>query len=49
MNVGVIGIGKLGKIHARIYNELPQCTLKGICDVDREQTEGLEYLKDVPF
>ena len=30
--IGVIGLGKLGKIHARIYKELPGIRLSGFCD-----------------
>lgn len=32
LRVGVIGVGYLGKIHARIYHELPEADLVGICD-----------------
>ncbi len=34
--VGVVGIGYLGKIHTRIYNELPEAELVGICDSNLE-------------
>jgi len=30
--VGVIGVGHLGCIHARIYKQLPNCELVAICD-----------------
>ena len=36
LRVGVIGIGYLGKIHTRIYNELPEAELIGICDSNPE-------------
>jgi len=32
MKAGVIGVGKLGKIHARIYNELKEFELMGVSD-----------------
>src|SRR5258708_6170438 len=36
LRVGVIGVGYLGKIHTRIYNELPEADLVGICDSNPE-------------
>ncbi|MCK4859431.1 MAG: Gfo/Idh/MocA family oxidoreductase [Candidatus Omnitrophica bacterium] len=32
INVAVIGVGKLGREHTRIYAQLPQVNLIGICD-----------------
>ena len=34
IRVGVIGLGRLGSIHAKIYSELETVELTGICDVD---------------
>jgi predicted dehydrogenase len=34
LKVGVIGYGFMGKMHASIYNELPQTELVAVCDVD---------------
>mgnify|MGYP001571367635 CR=1 FL=1 len=36
LRVAVIGVGYLGKIHTRIYHELPEAELVGICDHDPE-------------
>lgn len=36
LRVGVVGVGYLGKIHARIYSRLPGVRLVGVCDVDGE-------------
>lgn len=36
LRVGVIGVGYLGKIHTRIYKELPEAELVGICDSNPE-------------
>lgn len=36
LRVGVVGVGYLGKIHTRIYNELPEAELVGICDSNPE-------------
>jgi len=33
INVAVIGVGKLGREHTRIYHEIPQTNLIGICDI----------------
>jgi predicted dehydrogenase len=35
MRVAVVGVGHLGKEHARIYAGLPGVELAGVCDVDR--------------
>lgn len=32
IKVAVVGIGYLGKIHARLYQEIPHCSLEAICD-----------------
>ena len=32
IRVGVIGVGHLGSIHAKIYKESPNCQLVGVCD-----------------
>ncbi|KAB1198205.1 MULTISPECIES: Gfo/Idh/MocA family protein [Haloferax] len=37
LNVGVIGVGSMGRHHARVYSELPSATLVGVSDVDTEQ------------
>ena len=34
IKVGVVGVGSLGQHHARNYNEMPDCDLVGVCDVD---------------
>ena len=51
LKVGVVGIGHLGKNHARIYSELPECDLVGISDLDPAKAEkaqelGTTYYKD---
>lgn len=37
INVAVVGVGRLGEIHARIYKELPEVNLVAVCDTDREK------------
>lgn len=51
LKVGVVGIGHLGKEHARIYRELPNAELVGISDLDPAKADkakelGTAYYKD---
>ncbi|MBI5103283.1 MAG: Gfo/Idh/MocA family oxidoreductase [Nitrospirae bacterium] len=39
LKVGVIGVGYLGRHHARIYSELPGVELVAVADCNREQAE----------
>ena len=39
MRVGVIGVGYLGRFHARIYNDMPGVDLVGVADTDRETAD----------
>ena len=48
LKVAVIGIGHLGKEHARIYKELPDCELVGLCDSDSSKKDKADTLL-VPF
>lgn len=41
IKVGVVGVGHLGSIHARIYKEIKNCKLVGICDIDKERLDKL--------
>lgn len=34
IRVGVIGIGHVGRHHARLYREIPDCRLTGVADID---------------
>ncbi len=36
VKIGVVGVGYLGSIHARIYSQLPDVTLVGVNDVDSD-------------
>jgi predicted dehydrogenase len=36
IKVGVIGVGHLGSIHAKIYKESPNCQLVGVCDTNQD-------------
>ncbi len=48
LKVGVVGIGHLGKEHARIYRELPEAEVIGLCDKDGAKKEQAKTL-DLPF
>ena len=39
LKVGVVGVGHLGKEHARIYRDLPEAELVGISDQDPAKAE----------
>lgn len=38
---GVIGVGHLGRHHARIYKDLPQCELVGVYDIDAKRAHEI--------
>lgn len=48
LRVAVIGIGHLGKEHARIYSALSNCQLVALCDTDPSKKERADAL-GVPF
>jgi UDP-N-acetylglucosamine 3-dehydrogenase len=37
IKVGVVGLGFMGSAHARVYSQLEECDLVGICDSNREK------------
>ncbi|MBL7068880.1 MAG: Gfo/Idh/MocA family oxidoreductase [Candidatus Omnitrophica bacterium] len=39
LNVGVIGVGFLGSLHARIYRHLEEVTLVGVCDCYKKRAK----------
>ena len=39
--VGVIGVGSMGRHHARVYRELPDTDLVGVYDVDDDRARGV--------
>ena len=45
VRVGVVGLGRFGRLHARVLSELPGCRLAALCEVDEEVLEscGREY------
>jgi len=47
LKVGVIGVGHLGSIHAKIYKELKNCHLVAICDTNPARLEEVSKSLDV--
>ncbi|QAT16378.1 UDP-N-acetylglucosamine 3-dehydrogenase [Candidatus Velamenicoccus archaeovorus] len=41
LKVAVIGCGRLGSIHTRVYTEIPYIRLVGVCDIDAVRAEQL--------
>lgn len=37
IKVAIIGVGRLGSAHARVYKELPQANLIGVCDIEKSK------------
>ncbi|MDF2955110.1 MAG: putative dehydrogenase [Candidatus Alkanophagales archaeon MCA70_species_2] len=46
MRVGVIGVGKMGVHHARIYSQMEGVELVGVADVDEEKASEVAKLYD---
>jgi len=49
IRVGVVGVGYLGKEHARIYSKLPGCVLAGIVDSNLKTAEVIGRKVGCPF
>ena len=41
ISVGVVGVGHLGRHHARLYATLPGARLIGVVDLDRERARAI--------
>jgi predicted dehydrogenase len=48
LKVGVIGVGYLGQIHARIYKEIKGCELAAVCDTNPENLKTVSRHLRVP-
>ncbi len=44
LNVGVIGFGQMGQVHAEIYHKLPGVNLKAICEYNDEKRKEAEEI-----
>ena len=47
INVGVIGVGHLGKVHAKLWKEVEGVELAGVFDTNSEAAESLARELDV--
>ncbi|MHC4159849.1 MAG: Gfo/Idh/MocA family protein, partial [Planctomycetota bacterium] len=41
MRTAVVGVGKMGTIHAKVYDQLPQSELVAVVDIDAEKAKRL--------
>jgi predicted dehydrogenase len=48
IKIAVIGTGHLGSIHAKIYKEIPGCSLIGVCDIDEARLAEISAKLGVP-
>jgi len=48
LKVAVIGTGRLGTIHARVYKEIPEVELVGICDIDPAKLQTVSAQYNIP-
>ena len=46
--VGVIGLGPIGNLHARVYRELPGVQLAAVCDIDADRADTAAKAFGVP-
>lgn len=48
LRVAVVGVGHLGSIHAKIYKQIPGCSLAGVCDSDPKRLKEVSGSLRVP-
>ncbi len=50
IKVGVVGVGYLGRHHARIYSEMPSVELVGVVDIDKKRAEDIARIyQTIPY
>ena len=49
LKVGVVGVGRMGQRHCRVYANLRRVRLAGVCDPDPEVGRTVASLYEVPF
>jgi myo-inositol 2-dehydrogenase / D-chiro-inositol 1-dehydrogenase len=40
VNVGIVGVGNIGSIHADVYKNNPKCRIVAVCDIIREKADA---------
>lgn len=48
LRVGVVGVGHLGSIHAKIYKGIKNCSLAGIADINKSRLQEISNQLEVP-
>ena len=48
IRIGVVGVGHLGSIHAKIYKEIESCSLAAVCDIDKTHLREVSGSLNVP-
>ncbi|MEM7816423.1 MAG: Gfo/Idh/MocA family oxidoreductase [Candidatus Aenigmatarchaeota archaeon] len=41
IKIGVVGVGYLGSLHAKIYKEIPKCFLVAVCDINKSRLQEI--------
>ncbi len=49
MKAAVVGVGEMGRNHARIYNEIEEVELSAICDSNSERASHIAKMYKVPY
>ncbi len=49
ISVGVIGVGNMGKHHARVYSEMKECRLAAVSDLDEERGRKIAKQHDCAY
>ena len=49
LNIGIVGTGHLGKLHAKMFTAIPNCKLNGVYDINQLQSKAVseEYGTEV--
>lgn len=47
MNVGIVGLGHLGKIHLKLAGEIPEFNVSAVYDIDKNVISNLSYQNDL--
>lgn len=48
IRVAVVGVGHLGSIHAKLYQEMEICSLVAVCDIDKTRLDQASLALHVP-